>query len=273
VPDAAYPVPPDPAIGDVLTAWSNVTTSGPRALSPRRRTLLVVGGLALVGTFVFLAGIATVGALDLLGLARRVPAWAPYAAWGLVALPVSLVLFRPRPACTYVGTDGLQQHVPMALSQRVQTVRFDDVAASTRSEVARYTNGAYEGTDHTLRFLDREGRCAFEIAGLRFDHGLWAAPDPTYLFACAAAARWYAIRRARIDDALAQHGSVSFGAGKARLVVEPGALPSSVATGTSSSEPTTSRTSRSTTASSRSGAVAHAKVCSPHEASTASRQA
>jgi hypothetical protein len=221
VPDAVYPVPPDPAIGDVVTAWSNVSTRGTRPLPARRLRLVVVGMAALAGTAVFFLGMITTAMLSYLGVTTS---WEPYAAWTPFVGVGLAFLARQRPSCTYLGTEGLQEHVRLGLTTRARTLRFADAAALTVAETAQYTNGAYQGTSYSLRFRDREGASVFELAGLRFDHGVWAQEDPYWELARAAIARWSALRWRRLEDEHRDTGEARFRAAGVVLVVADGAL-------------------------------------------------
>lgn len=219
VPDAAYPVPPDPAIGDVVSAWSNVSTRGLRPFPARRLAMIVVGLLALGGTAVFLLGAATSWGLSLLGHRTT---WEAYAAWVPVAAIGVAFLARPRPSCTYLGTAGLAEHVRLPLATRIRTLRFDEVHALTVSQREQRSNGAYQGTHFALRFRDRDGKSVFELAGLRFDHGPWAQDDPYWELARAAIARWQALRWPRLEEEKRATGHARFRVGDATLVVSDG---------------------------------------------------
>src|SRR5205823_156712 len=79
--DAIYHVPPDPRVGEVLTAWSNQTKTGFHPM-PAKALL----GLAVIaGVLALLLGGGTVWLLDRLRVGYG-PEWLPYLAWGLVAL-------------------------------------------------------------------------------------------------------------------------------------------------------------------------------------------
>lgn len=223
VSDAVYVVKPDPAIGEVITAWSNQTSTGFRRTPPKRIVLLVLG-LALATAFpVFLLGAGTTWLLSTFDV--RAPIWLPYAGWALPVLGILAYAFKVRPRCSYIGEDGVHEHVRHGFGRRDRVLRFADAASLTVAEIAKYENGVYQGTEFALKWRDPAGRVLFELSGLRYDHGMFAgAEQPDWELAEAAEARWNALRWERAEEEHAARGEVRFGAGELQLGVSDGAL-------------------------------------------------
>jgi hypothetical protein len=175
-PDAIYWMPPDPAIGEVRSAWSNQTTTGFRRLPAKQRAMLRLGFAIWAGVLTGVVGVALTGVLALLDV--RLAIWIPYA---LASVPVALslaVLARPRPQCTYLGDEGVAVHAQFGLGTRHHVLRFADARSLLREEVEEYPRGRYKGTRFVLRWRDAEDRVLLERrppAGVW--GGLWSVPE------------------------------------------------------------------------------------------------
>lgn len=222
VPDAAYPVRPDPIIGDVVSAWSNQTTHGPRPMPAKQRRLIALGLLLIAGLIGFFGGMGTLWLLAQLDV-RPEPAIV-YVAIGLVSLGVLYVLSRPRPCASYIGSEGVHEHVEMGIRRHDAAMRFrdaDTLCVRERDETTG-SSGGYQGTSYTLTFRDASDRSLLEISGLRYDRGMWAQESEHWVFAQAVITRWTAIRWERAKEEKQKHGTASFRAGKKTLRVGEG---------------------------------------------------
>ena len=194
--DADYLVPPDPAIGQVITAQTNCTHGGARAFDgTARRNLYARSASALV-----LLALAAAAQLRVRVIVEHLPfgAWsaAVLGAGGLAILAGELAawLFRPRRS-SYVGALGLQSYLRWpGLSARLRVVRFADCARLRVERTRHHLNGAYVATRYRHEWVDARNTCVFVIEG-RYDDRRPLAPTEPVLFAHAAEHAWQAWRR------------------------------------------------------------------------------
>lgn len=225
IPGAIYAVRPDPIIGDVLTAWTNQDQHGMRVVGRKNRRLAILGVLLIAALLAFLVGMLVLFVLDALGLHPH-PALV-YGPLGVVSAIALLLLSRPRPCCSYIGKDGVHEHLEYPLRTRDASMRFADVDALFVRQTERYGGGnAYQGTEYAVVFRDRAAKSLFEITGLRHDHGMWAEVSEHWVFAQAVIARWSALRwdrakaeRERTGLATFRVGDKVLGVGERRLVL------------------------------------------------------
>jgi hypothetical protein len=191
--DTVYVVRPDPAIGEVISAWSNQRRSGFR---PRDRsmTVRVVGFVILSSALVaFLGGLMVLALLALVHV-RPDPVLV-YPTIGVLAALALTPLVTQRPACNYLGKEGVHDHFETLFVRRDVVVRFADVERLDVTEQAASRDG--QAVTYQLTFRGRRGEVVASIAGTRFDRGLWAHPSPHWVFAQAVIAHWAAWDRAR----------------------------------------------------------------------------
>ncbi len=218
-PDAIYPVRPDPIIGDVVTAWSNRTTRGARPLPAKQGRLLVLGFFLIAGLLGFLGGMGVLALLDAVDV--RVDPAIVYGAVGVVSLVGLFVVARPRPCVSYIGTEGVHEHVEIGLRKKDTAMRFADADAlyvRERNETSG-SSGGYQGTSYTLTFRDGAGASLMEISGMRYDRGMWAHDSDHWAFATAVIERWSARRWERAKADKERDGLATFTAGKKTLRV------------------------------------------------------
>ncbi|MGE0790218.1 MAG: hypothetical protein AB7S26_31375 [Sandaracinaceae bacterium] len=219
-PEAAYWVPPDSAIGEVITAWSNQTRSGFVSLGAKQRAMAIVGGTAVAGTFGFLLGLALSWLLNAV-VGVHPPIWAPYAVSVALLAGLFLWLAQPRAACSYVGTEGIAEHTKRPFRDTHKVLRFVDAQDLLVTQTARYVNGAYQGTDFGFTWRDADGNKLFFGGGTRFEEGVWkGVPSPAWDFLSEAERRWNVLRWTRYRAEWRRDGFVRFG----DIVVEPGRI-------------------------------------------------
>ena len=217
MPDAVYPIRPDPSIGDVLSAWSNQTSAGARPLPAKQRALVRLGLVLFAVLFAFFGGMAVMAASSW-ALDARLDPYLVYPTCGLAALVALVALSRPRAAVSYVGKEGIQEHFSLPLRKKDAVMRWADAhALFVREREESGSGGAYHGTSYAVTFRDREDRVLFEIAGLRHDRGMWAHESEHWDFAKAVIDRWAALRWERADAERRETGLATFRLGKRRL--------------------------------------------------------
>lgn len=223
-PDAVYWVPPDPSLGEIRSAHTNRTRDGFRREDPKTRALKLLGLGLFAGLAVFLLGMGTTSLINAFVFLREV--WLAYVFWVPFALVAVALLARPRPLTSYVGEKGFAEHVKLTFGSRHTLLSFDDARSSFGSQTARYTNGAYQGTEYRYRWLDADGHKLVELAGIRFDRGTWAGRvDPAWDFVLAAKRRWGEVRLARAEEDYARDRQVAFDWGKgSAIAIREGAL-------------------------------------------------
>lgn len=213
-PDAVYWVPPDPSLGEIRSAQSNQTRDGFRREDAKTRALKAIGLAILCGLAVLALGVGT--SLLASALGHRIgEVWMAYVGWIPLALIAVALLARPRPLTSYVGERGFAEHVKLPFGTRHTLLSFDDARSLVGAQTARYTNGVYQGTDYRYRWLDRDGVKLVELAGIRFDRGMWAnRADPAWDFVQAVLQRWGEVRLARAEEDYARDRHVAFDWGK-----------------------------------------------------------
>jgi len=229
-PDAVYWTPADPAVGTLLSAWSNQDKSGFRTLYNRTRQRVVVG--ILFGGFAALlsAGFfAAFGPLAGLG----------FAAAAAIALAAYLAIaFRDRPWCSYVGEDGMSDHRVMPRGPRHRVLRFRDATGFFVARTDHIENGFYRHTIVDKSWRDAAGGVLLSEKLLSIERGVSAAgarlgaklagranEDPIRSWLAAGEKRWSELRRARTDAELAEHGTASFPlSGGGTLLIRRGAI-------------------------------------------------
>jgi hypothetical protein len=219
MPDAVYPIRPDPQIGDVISAWSNQTAHGARPLPAKQRALARIGLVLIAALLAFLGGMVVMeGARALLDV--HLDPTLVYPAVGVVSLVALVLVSRPRPSVSYVGKDGVQENVALPLRKKDAVMRWADAEALfVREREESGSGGAYQGTSYAVTFRDREGRVLFDITGLRHDRGMWAHESEHWDFAKAVIERWSAMRWERAEREKRDTGLATFRAGDKRLRV------------------------------------------------------
>ena len=230
--DAVYCTPPDPAIGPLISAWSNQTRTGFRGRGVGR-VRLIVGGF-----FGFFIALFAFGLFQAFGpLAGLL-----FGALGGAALSALLVLgFRLTPCCSYVGEDGMSHH-RLARRPRHRFLRFAEAEGMWIARTDHIENGFYKHTIVEYTWRDSAGRSLLVEklmsiergvagAGARLGARLAGGPvaDPTRAWIEAGERRWLALRRARAQAHLAEAGAATFPlAGGGYLAVRPGVIEASI---------------------------------------------
>lgn len=219
-PDAVYFVPPDPAIGEVRSAWSNQTKHGYRRPATKQLVMITVGILLVGGMLA--GGLGAAATWILAQLDVVVAGWIPYAAAGAIAALLIAYLAKPRPKCSYVGDDGVALHLRTGFGAQDRVLRFADATSLTVAETEHYTNGAYERTEFMFKWRDADGRVLLELGGMRHDRGIWAQRENSgWELAQAAEARWNELRWARAQDEQRSTGEACFHAKDVLFGVAP----------------------------------------------------
>lgn len=218
-PDDDFLVPPDPSIGEVVSAGTNRTLRGFYRASAANRIALavlglifggIVGGLLVRGALSVVLDFADIDAdADLLNLAG-------FAGGALIGVFSALtgfllpLLFR-RPMSTYVGRQGIMRYVKPKLGAAKREVM--PFAAAEELRVARtrnYHNGAYTGTTYSYAW-HKGGMSIFRIAGIYRDDR--NDPIDPVNFAFAAEKAWTGFRLRQVQEQMQRDGVVRFRAG------------------------------------------------------------
>jgi hypothetical protein len=218
-PDDDFIIPPDPAIGEVVSAGTNRTLRGfykTRAGNRIGCGILgaILGGIA--GLVVVRAGLELV--LDLLDVEGDpgLLSLAGFAAMGVAAVVFALVgfflplLFR-RAMASYVGRQGIMRYVkPKFGAARRELLPFAHAEELKVKRTRNYYNGAYTGTSYDYAWY-RGGQCAFRIAGMYRDDR--KDPIDPVNFAFAAEKAWTRFRLGQVQEQMRRDGVVRFRAG------------------------------------------------------------
>lgn len=189
--ERTYWVSPDPAIGDVLSAWSNQRAGGFTRTPAERR--------ANVATMVL--GTAALAFVPALLLSSMLPPLA-------VFTPIFAALFalawwssRPRPECSYVGVAGVESHTTLLTTVEHRRLLFADAASMTqhtRDNIRHYI------------WRDGAGMVFLRLRSIALSNGTLCDGG----FAEAAAKRWNEVRLERARAQLTSLGHATFSLGR-----------------------------------------------------------
>lgn len=253
-PDDDYLVPPDPAIGAVISAQTNRKQHGWYKIEGPLRGQMIAGAIlgVLIGGLAFIGLGVTIATEieprytysydpytgqyapppppgqfdDVLRTVADVLPWVSGAGgaifWGALGVAVPWLLRRRR--SSYVGQLGLQEHVKYHLAgPKTTIVRFADCNALQVGRTRHYYNGAYTGTRYSYVWWDRQGKRAFAIEGQYNDMTARGPSDPVN-FAFAAEVAWTGHKIAEIDRVIATQGMARFHVGADYVGVGKGFL-------------------------------------------------
>ena len=216
-------VPPDSKIGEVRSAESTHTGSGPRAASTRERQQgwIDVLGWGLGIGFIVGAAARAAGDFHLLEVSTPIATAAGIGAGCAAMVAAMIARALPRGFSSYVGTRGCQWCRTGPSGTAVEVLAFDECEGVTSSVVDELENHAYRRTSYRYAF-HRRGRKPGVLAGSyhRDDEG----PGAPSRFARAAAAAWAEHRWPFLDAELRAGRGVSFEAGPFRIEVRRDAV-------------------------------------------------
>jgi hypothetical protein len=202
--DLEFFAAPPSEIGKVTSAYSTLTTSTQPLSTTQRvfRSLLWGIGFAVIASLILMA--------------LRIPL--PYNAVGgvIIGAIATVVIYTYilvfHQVCSYVGEQGLAEYTIQGsrLDQpKARIMCFKDAANLYTSQVRRYVNGAYQGTDFRYSWQIPGGK-PFEIRGTH--HAQKGLPDDksNWHFANAAEAVWSDHMLQVVNDQFQRLGYVEF---------------------------------------------------------------
>jgi hypothetical protein len=199
-------VPPPAEIGEVVSAYSSLR-EGVRPTRPRVRAALV----AVCGGAGFGVGILLTFLAD--NLVPCIVLGIPLGSLGVV-LPVYLTRFRHR--CTYVGREGVARFCCSGRREQLvvqEVFRFRDAAELRVSQVNRFANGAYQGTDYKYTWTDVLGQPCYRIAGTHRSRDDTPPSNDPFQYALATEMAWSNYLLEQVRARLLMSGAVTFGLG------------------------------------------------------------
>jgi hypothetical protein len=241
-PDDDYLVPPDPAIGRVVSAQTNRKQHGWYKIDSGTRGSMIGFGILgfLLGGIVCLAlggaigdeirphyyydpyGYGGYGAPpedhtfdDVRREIADVLPWITGIGGGLFFTTMGVVLpwLLRRRRSSYVGQQGLQEYVKYHLVGPKQTVvRFADCMQLQVARTRHFYNGVYTGTRFSYVWWDRQAKRAFTIEG-QYNDQIARTPGELVSFAWAAESAWTQHKIAEIDRQIATSGMARFNVG------------------------------------------------------------
>jgi hypothetical protein len=246
--DDDYLVPPDPRIGQVVSAQTNRTSAGWYAIDTTLKGQrlaagilgFILGGILFAGAGVAIAGVISPreyygygmnppapGPMD--SILRSIAEILPVGA-GVVGavfstiVCIGLVYLARRRRSSYVGTLGLQKYIKRHLfGPKLDVIRFEDCIQLNVSRTRHFYNGAYTGTRYAYTFFARQGTPSFVIDGQYNDLQPIATSDPVR-FAFAAEAAWTKYKIASVDREIAATGMARFPVGADHIGIGKGVL-------------------------------------------------
>ena len=242
-PDDDYLVPPDPAIGPVVSAQTNRKQHGWYKIDGALRSQMILGGVLgfLLGGLcslglgaaiadevrpryydAYYGGYGGYGAPqedhtfdELRHTIADVLPWVSGVGGGVffTALCVVLPWALRRRRSSYVGQQGLQEHVKYHLAgPKTTVVRFADCMQLQVARTRHFYNGVYTGTRYGYVWWDRQAKKAFVIEG-QYNDTQPRTPGEQVLFAFAAESAWTQHKIAEVDRQIAQNGIARFNVG------------------------------------------------------------
>jgi hypothetical protein len=253
-PDDDYLVPPDPAIGRVVSAQTNRTQSGWYKIDGTLRGQIIGGGVLgfiLGGILCLGIGAAIADEIrphyyydpygyggyngypqedhtydDLRHTVADVLPWVTGVGGGVffTLLGIALPWALRRRRSSYVGTDGLQEYVKYHLVGPKQTVvRFADCMQLQVARTRHFYNGVYTGTRYSYVWWTHQAKRAFAIEG-QYNDTQARTPGEHVNFAFAAETAWTQYKIAQVDRQIAQSGMARFNVGADFIGVGKGFL-------------------------------------------------
>jgi hypothetical protein len=178
-------VEPPPEIGEVTSAYSTLRF-GKQPWSPVVRALLMTVG-ALLGL-----GLGLV-----IGVAAEIQNVFWILLWPLVLGAVGVGVFwvctNFTHTVTYVGREGVARFVCWGTRHRITTEEvfpFREATELRTTQVRRYVNGVYQGTDYTYSWTDVGGRQRYRIAGTHRSEKGKPGPADQYHYATSSEMAW-----------------------------------------------------------------------------------
>ena len=212
--------PPPEEIGEIVSAWSSLSTDK-EPMGPTLRWILAfvigVGGW-LGGTLLFrMFDVRDDFAANALG-----------GLIGVIGLLVVLAVTRFKHTCSYVGTKGVLTATLKGGRFRTPSIQqflFDEAEKLFTSQTRHYYNGVYTGTSYDYRWADVGNRTQFQLKGTyQAKDGNPKPKDPFHL-AMSAEMAWSQYLLDGMQEELEREGCVEFPVNKSDLVrVGPGFL-------------------------------------------------
>jgi hypothetical protein len=246
--DDDYLVPPDPRIGQVVSAQTNRKSAGwypmDSTLRGQRNAAgvlgFIIGGLLSAGVGAWLGEL--IRPQIFYGYGMNPPPAGPFddtlrtiadilpIAGGVVGAvfwtvaSVGLVYLLRRRRSSYVGTLGLQKYLKRhVLGPQLSVVRFEDCVQLNVARTRHFYNGAYTGTRYAYTLFGKPGHPAFVIDGQYNDLQPIQPSDPVR-FAFAAEAAWTKFKIAQVDREIASTGMARFPVGSDWVGVGKGVI-------------------------------------------------
>jgi len=238
-PDDDYLVPPDPAIGNVVSAQTNRKHHGWYKIDRTVRGQMIAGGVLgfLIGGLIAAAIGGVIGdqirphyyydpyygtpmgvdhtydelrttVADALPIVVGIAGALFWTALGVV-LPWAL----RRRRSSYIGQQGLQEYVKYHLTgPKLSVVRFADCMQLQVARTRHFYNGAYTGTSYSYVWWSHQAKQAFSITG-QYNDMQPRVPGEHVSFAFAAENAWTQYKIAEVDRQIAATGMARFNVG------------------------------------------------------------
>ncbi len=205
--EADYFAPPPEEIGEVTSACTTMTRGmEPMAAGTRAAVFLISAGCG--------AGLGVV--IDVLAKVQS-PFWLIF--WPVVLLLIALLIAwactQFGHTCTYVGRSGVARFTCSGTRHDIteEVFPFREGAELRTTQVRRYTNGVYQGTDYTYTWSDVAGRQRYVISGTHGSEGGNPPPEDAYHFAVASELAWSLYLLDGVERQVMTKGEVRFNLG------------------------------------------------------------
>lgn len=206
-PGTSFPIPPPPAIGEVITAFSNVL--GGKGYMTVTTRLIIATVLALVVTVLSLVlvhfSFPNTDEMFELGVISLV--------LGMIAGIAAFFVTKTRRNISYVGQLGLARYTFHGSSDdhKSEVLLFDDAVGLTTEQTEMHQNGIYTGTSYKYVWKDARGVVLLKLKGnFRAKGDQCVKPRDPFHLANIAELIYTDRVMMRMDKELQQNGFVEF---------------------------------------------------------------
>jgi hypothetical protein len=205
--DSELFMPPPPAIGELISAGTDLLIS--QKTSKSKRNAIIAG---IVGIVLILISLSLLPGVDSKGFISGLVFWIG----GILLIGATWIFINQfKNTCTYVGTNGIVQYKRTILTAKRPTEKmliFTNTLALYSNLTHRYVNGRYSATHYSYGWKDTKGVNAFKFNIVSYFKSVTGSPEDTNIwhFFNAAESAWTKYLLQNIDTQLSTDGCLEF---------------------------------------------------------------